>query len=160
MLDKITVKISFPCSELDWQKLVAIRSMTQEGVAFHSKSKPIAQVESLSSTEEKILRAMNGSLSSETPLIDMMTKKGVGVKVNMRTKIIECVQDNPGISWKDCARKVSEQYNITIDRIISTINNLSYPKDKGMLIRTLSENGEPGKLYPRTHSVVQESLLS
>jgi hypothetical protein len=145
MLDKITVKISFPCSEQDWQKLVTIRSImyAQEEVRIEC-SKP--QVESLSSVEEEeIFRKLNGSPSSKTPLIDVMAKNGVG-SLSISGKVVECVRDNPGIFADDCAKKISEEYHIPIQRVTNTINTLSYSKSQRKLNRRKCDESEPGRL--------------
>jgi hypothetical protein len=142
------VEITFPCSKQDWENICSIHSLMGESNAISQGAKFVQAVKSLVNPEEKALRTANGSMSSETPLIDIMAKKGLGGRINMTEKVLECVRDNPGILARDCAKKVSEEYHLPYINVENLIQCLSYSKRQRKLNRTRShEVGETGRLF-------------
>jgi hypothetical protein len=121
---RVTIEVTFPCSEHEWQKVIQIRAMAGANV---QAQEPVLKVrEDMTDNEEKILRKVNGT-DSETPLLDLCAKNGYG-SVNVSRTILEQVKTHPGIARHELLKLVMEATGKDHTSISNIVNTLCYAK--------------------------------
>ena len=134
---KVTVEVTFPCSEEEWKRVLTIRSLAGGMVA-------VTRVQELTDKEESVLRSANGT-DSETPLLDIMAKQGLG-KVNVSQVCSDYVSSHPGVPIKECVHTIATQYGLDPTKVQNIVHTGCYAK--GNQRRYDKANG---CLYPHVH---------
>ncbi len=119
---RVTVEVTFPCSEEDFNRLMQIRAL-----AGGLRVTEAPQVQELTDKEESVLRSINGT-DSETPLLDILAKQGVGGKVNMTQLCADYIAKHPGVSVVKCADAVAREYNLNASQLRNILHSQSYKK--------------------------------
>jgi len=126
---KVTVEVTFPCSEDDFNRLMQIRALAGGIYIADAQQRvaELAELAELTDSEELVLRTANGT-DSETPLLDLMAKQGVGGKVNITQVCADYISKHPGVSVWNCAREVASLHNLPASQVRAILHSSSYSK--------------------------------